>query len=139
MVGTMIFSVLVGMVSCVDVEGGAVEIRWAINDANGIRISCADAGFSDVRLFLAPQNGPDAGLTACPTDPCTFPCTSTVGTTAFVIDAGTYEMWIRPIDINTGEALGETEGVTTPPTIVREVIRGELTELGVYLIAVDRP
>ena len=131
--------VLVGLqlgslAGCVAVEGGAIEAAWVINAAvGGVRISCECAQITSVDIVVVPQSGTD---TPCAGDDCRFSCRRGVGTTRFAISEGNYVISLAGVD-SSGVRLTAAEGLTTPPPIVREVRRGELTNLGVYLLIAD--
>lgn len=122
---------------CVTIEGGAVEARWVLRNTRGVAVDCADevAQIAAIRFALLPvASGDDPCAVG---DACRFSCRSGVGTTPFVIPAGRYAISLRPLDAD-GEALALEDGVQVPAAILREVRLGELTNLNVNLIIVDR-
>jgi hypothetical protein len=128
---------------CVEVDGGAVEVGWDLRfpdgrrtDDNGDSISCSRAQLGDMALVLSPVGGGD--------DPCSgvghcrFSCSPQgVGTTDFVLPPGDYAMALQVLDPS-GKALGVGDGILTPGSMVRRIILGEITNLSVHLIIVDR-
>ncbi|MCA9665228.1 MAG: hypothetical protein KC503_06555 [Myxococcales bacterium] len=147
---------------CRDIEGGSIEASWIINTAGGgKRIDCACARFGAVRYRIIDvatgaqpclESGGDGGG---PTDAtaavdttagdgdagaagarCEFDCVAGVGTTAFFIPPGDYAISIQPLDLE-GKALGPADGIAVPAPTNRTVRRGEVTNLGVHLIAAE--
>jgi hypothetical protein len=123
---------------CVGIDGGAVEARWVLRNARGIAVSCTDnsARISTIAFQLTPSE-PDAS-DPCAEDPrCRFACVRGVGTTPFIVPAGSYRVSLIPLD-DEGQDLDPSMGVITPAPITRQVRLGELTNLNVNLIIVDR-
>lgn len=135
---------------CIDIEGGAIEVRWDLQYGGedctvpgedeprckrGNRVSCKLANVGAVRLALTPLFG--SGDDPCASDAgCSFECDRKVGTTAFFIPEGDYGISLRTEDPQ-GALLGPAEGVTVPSPVVRQIRRGELTNLNVNLIIVE--
>ncbi|MBC8131460.1 MAG: hypothetical protein H7X95_00655 [Deltaproteobacteria bacterium] len=134
---------------CVEIEGGAVEVSWAIfaRDGRGITdCSCASPSISYVRLNLVsvadPGQQPCAGL-----DACRFTCHRKTGATPFVVPPGQYLMSVVPVDaagndLPTVFAAGDPTGpavpwVQTPPATTRTVVRGRPTALEAFDLEVD--
>src|SRR4051812_27662501 len=53
----ILIALVCGLAGCVDVNGGAVELRWEIRKTDGTKTSCADARVPQVRLVAAPTSG----------------------------------------------------------------------------------
>jgi hypothetical protein len=115
--------------SCVDVNGGAVELSWAITKADGTRTSdCADVGIARVRLVGEPVDG-----SALPSVDDDWPCDAFHGTTAFDIPEGSYSFSIEVVC--TDGMLVQTAQVPAP--IVRKITLGNVAQLDALLIVTD--
>jgi len=124
--------------ACVKIDGGAVEISWVIRSDLGSAITdcgCAEPAIGKVRLVL---QGVDAvgndipGTTPCAGQAqCDFPCARQTGATAFDIPptqaTETYAISLVPLGTD-GRELTTAE-VMRPAPILREVIRGQPTEV----------
>jgi len=133
LIGTALLAI--GGVSCVDVSGGAVEARWDLRDGGATPITCGAGGVGTLRFALVPVKGGDDPCVA--DDRCGFLCGDGTGTTAFNIPEGDYAMSLLPRDA-AGKSLGPQEGVAVPGPVVRQVLTGQVTDLSVNLIIVDR-
>jgi hypothetical protein len=130
---------------CVDVNGGAVEVAWAVFARDGRAIndcSCAalssDVSSSEPRVGIAyvrlnvvsdptPDSQPCAGK-----DSCRFACNRKVGATPFMIPPGRYLMSLVPVGAD-GNDIAATE-VKAPPPISRFVVTGQPTELEAFML-----
>jgi hypothetical protein len=122
------------LVGCVDVNGGAVEVAWAIFARDGRAITdctCADPAIGYVRLELVsdppPGNQPCAG-----TNSCRFACNRKVGATPFMIPPGRYLMSVVPVGLD-GADIPATS-VKVPPPVSRFVVTGQPTELEAFML-----
>lgn len=125
---------------CVDIDGGSIEASWIVNTARGgKRIDCTCARFGAVRYEVVES---ETGARPCDTlsvagnHRCEFDCLAGVGTTDFAIPPGQYAINIVPLDLE-GKLLGPSDGVAVPAPTNRAVRRGEVTNLGVHLIAAE--
>ena len=130
------------LLACVKIDGGAVEISWVIRTNQGKAISdcgCADPAIATVRLVLQgvdPTTSPPTpipGATPCAGQAqCDFPCARQTGATAFDIPelpaAEKYEISVVPVGTD-GTELSKMQ-VDRPASILREVLRGQPTEVG---------
>ncbi|MBK8481599.1 MAG: hypothetical protein IPL40_10535 [Proteobacteria bacterium] len=135
--GATLVVALVALDGCVAINGGAIEARWTLRNAQGERLRCDDPAVTvdKVRLRLLPEpSGDDSCATA---DYCRFDCSDEVGVTPFVIPAGTYATGIELLAAD-GRALGPSAGVRTPALLLRQVAVGELTNLNVSLVLIER-
>ena len=121
---------------CVEINGGAVEVSWAIFARDGRAIPdcrCSDPTVAYVRLDLA--SDPDSHSRPCDgNDACRFSCTRKVGATHFTIPPGQYLMSLIPVgadgmDLPVGSAAG---AVQSPAAQSRAVVRGQPTELEAF-------
>ena len=119
--------------ACVQIDGGAVEISWVIRSEAGSAITdcgCASPSISSVRLDLTGIGGAVDQKKPCAANAqCDFPCARQTGATAFNIPE-THGGERYQVSI---EALG-TDGVPllqviAPAPILREVVRGQPTEV----------
>jgi hypothetical protein len=141
----VLFGAFFAATGCVQIDGGAVEVRWDIQYGGqdctsgtlcrrGNRITCETAQVEAVKLKLTPN---DALVDPCEdTEKCRFVCDRKVGTTTFFIPEGEYAMSLVVLDEN-GTEIG-TEQATVSAPLVRQVREGELTNLNVNLIIVTR-
>jgi hypothetical protein len=124
------------LTTCVEINGGAVEISWVIRSEAGSAITdcgCASPSIAKVRLVLVGRGEPGSsieGATPCAGQAqCDFPCSRQTGSTAFNIQetrgAERYEVSVVALGTD-GSDLSE---VMTPAPILREVVRGQPTEV----------
>lgn len=140
-----VIPLVMGMLAsaCVSVDGGAVEASWDLRfadgrrvDDNGQLVDCLKEDLARMQFSLiskASGQDPCAGE-----DHCKFNCSSFgSGTTNFAIPEDRYAISIQIVDTK-GQILGPAEGVVTPGPVVRWVRVGQITDLNVNLIIVDR-
>src|SRR5450432_2079072 len=130
---------LVSLVGCVEINGGAVEVSWAIFARDGRAINdcgCSEPRIAEVRLNLVSDPGgasqPCAGVAAC-----RFSCGRKVGATPFMVPPGQYLMSLVPIGSDGNDlpaAGGPDVAVLAPPAQSRTVVRGQPTELEAYML-----
>jgi hypothetical protein len=123
-------------VSCVSIDGGAVEASWVVVDVDGhaiARCGCADPEIVSVRLQLVGKK--DDGVLFDPCQErasCQFPCERRTGATPFDIPPGSYLMSLVAVDA-TGRDLDSLDTgdkrVVAPAPVLREVVRGQPTQL----------
>jgi hypothetical protein len=106
---------------CVDINGGAVEVRWEIRQADGDQTSCGDTKVAEVVLCARPVEG---GPATCRY----WPCTEYQGTTAFSIEPGRYALSIAP------RCATGIPNANVPAPILRDITNGNVTELNTLLI-----
>jgi hypothetical protein len=127
------------LLGCVDVSGGAVQARWAlrIKSCPSNNCTCMDAQVAQMEIVMIPTGG---GADPCAVDHrCRFVCSEQKGEgiTKFVIPEGEYAISLQAIDPS-GKVLGPEDRVSVPAPVVRSVFNGQLTDLNVNLIIVDR-
>lgn len=126
-------------VACVEVNGGAAELSWALRDFEGRPISgdeppCTLTNIGAIRLnWKAVTGDADGVLVADGWD--TFPCSDNRGVTDFIIPAGRQMLWVEPICEDDAGTAGSYE---VPPPIVRSVEEGTVTTLDALLIVADQ-
>ena len=134
----LVFSTL----SCVSIDGGAVEASWVMvtHDGRGISsCACACPPVAKIRLQLLPTAGgadPCAGREAC-----AFSCDRQSGATRFDIPPGNYAISLVPVgadgnDITNGEAGTCSAGAGAAP-VVRDVVKGRVTGLDAMIVLAD--
>ena len=143
-IGTM------GLVSagCNTIDGGAVEGRWVVRDSQGRPLECENTPMAFIRLAMRPIAGEGDPCTrqspaanSCgPNGCCAFDCVGRdgVGATPFVIPEGDYAIVLEPLDSNR-MVLGPQDGIIVPPTTIRTVTSGAVTNLNVSLVIVESP
>jgi hypothetical protein len=128
------------LAGCVNVDGGAVELSWALRTANGKdNVECTRAGdvIADVALCARACTVISDG--ACIGDVAmvhSWSCNRRHGSTSFEIVSGRKELWIE-----VRCASGARADVVVPEPILRDIADGEVTQLNAVLISVpvDRP
>lgn len=144
------------LAGCVEVNGGAVEIRWDIRDLGGARVGCEgdgeDPGARQLlklsKLYFQLElkdaiSGQDTCLEQGET--CRFECTTgsneiLSGSTPFSIPEGRYLMTSYAVGQPQGaepRRLGVSDRVVAPYPVLRQVAEGEVTDLNVNLIIVQ--
>jgi hypothetical protein len=122
--------------ACVRIDGGAVEISWVVRAADGRAITdcgCSDPAIARVKLKLVGRGGDIEGTTPCEgRAQCEFPCQRQTGSTPFDIKethgGEMYEVSVAAV----GADDMELPQVGTPEQILRNVVRGQPTELEVF-------
>ena len=122
--------------SCVPIDGGAVEAAWMVRSADGTPSTCACSAPSIVHVRLS-LVGVSAGVKDMrPCDGrgvCQFDCPVNRGATPFDIPPGSYLMSLLATDA-TGNDLGAGGRITPPAPVLRDVVRGQPTQLDVAAI-----
>jgi hypothetical protein len=121
------------LATCVEIDGGAVEISWVIRSQSGSAITdcgCASPSIGKVRLVLRGLGGAIQDATPCAGQAqCDFPCSRQTGSTKFNIQetrgGERYQVSVVAIGVD-GSELTQ---VMTPAPILREVVRGQPTEV----------
>jgi len=153
-----LLTVVLGLLGCVRIEGGAVELSWVTYCASGKRpgstgASCSctvrERDLAAVRLVLTPlRQGQDDAQTledGCSQGAiCSFEASDRAGNTGFRVPPGEYEISVVPLDAQ-GTPLGGPSCVPdgnplscwqTPSPVRRTVVHGEVVSLGAVLIVV---
>jgi hypothetical protein len=132
--------------ACVDIDGGAVEISWVIRSRAGSAITdcgCADPSIAKVRLVLARVDAagvPIAGATPCAGQAqCDFTCSRQTGATQFDIQEthGLERYEVSVVAVGTDGNEIPKEQVMMPAPILREVVRGQPTEVESMQLVAD--
>jgi hypothetical protein len=124
--------------SCLAVDGGSVEASWVVRSEDGRAItdcSCADPAIASVRIALVGDSGAVKGTEPClGRTQCEFACHRHTGATPFDIPPGSYLITLTPLDA-AGQAIPKADppaGVQRPDQILREVVRGQPTQLDAF-------
>ena len=125
--------------SCVQIDGGAVEVSWEVH-ANGRAITdcgCSAPAIAKVRIDVVGKGGTIAGATPCAGRPqCEFSCQRKTGATPFDIPetkpGESYLISVVAVDEN-GVDLPRT---IAPSAVERTVSRGQPTEVEAFLLEV---
>jgi len=129
--------------ACVKIDGGAVEISWVIRSKAGSAITdcgCASPQIAKVRLKLVGVGGAIAGATPCAGQAqCDFPCPRQTGATAFDIQEthGDERYDVSVVALGTDGSELPQSVVMTPAPILREVVRGQPTEVESMQLVAD--
>jgi hypothetical protein len=122
-------------VSCVPIDGGAVEASWVLRTDDGRAITtceCADPLIAGVRLALVGASGAVKDSRPCEgRGSCQFSCQRHTGATPFDIPPGFYLISLTPVDAM-GQDLALVQpprNVQTPAPVLREVVKGQPTQL----------
>lgn len=124
--------------SCVPIQGGSVEVSWAVRDANGRAIndcSCTAPQIAAVRIELVGKGGSIAGTTPCAgRAQCQFSCQRQTGATPFDIPPTQgdeqYLISVIPVDKDGKDLLV----IRRPAAISRTVVNGQPTEVEAFLL-----
>ena len=126
-------------VACIEVNGGAAELSWALRDFEGKPISedgappCTVTNIEQIHLhWKAVTDDSDTSLVPDGTEE--FPCGDNRGVTEFTIPVGQQMLWIEPVCPDGAAAVS----YEVPPPIVRNVEEGTVTTLDALLIVADR-
>jgi hypothetical protein len=130
----IVFLALAGAaVSCVSIDGGAVEASWVVRSDDGRAITectCAAPEIARVRLSLVGAGIDNAGMRPCQDRAsCEFPCARNTGATPFDIPPGMYLVSLTPVDVSGLDLSAQEPKVETPAPLLREVVRGQPTQL----------
>jgi hypothetical protein len=126
--------------SCVQINGGAVEVSWVVH-ANGRAITdctCSDPEIASVRIDIVGHGGAIDKTTPCAGQPqCVFPCQRQTGATQFNIPE-THGDELYAISVVAVDKYGaDLPQVTTPAPILRTVVNGQPTEVEAFLLEAD--
>ena len=135
------FVATLGNSQCIEINGGAVELAWAVRDYEGDKNTCSKSGITDVKIcWQAIGDGapyPDPECQAVNTDAgfveqfATFPCVNNRGVSRFEVPPGPTSFFVR-LTCEDGAA---PEGpFQTPPPVERNVLSGEIVTLDQILI-----
>jgi hypothetical protein len=126
--------------SCVQINGGAIEVSWALF-ANGRAVTdctCSDPEIASVRIDVTGQGGAIDGTHPCAGRPqCVFPCQRGTGATPFDIPATTGDETYSIKIVAVGADGTDLAGVTAPAPIVRSVVQGQPTEIDALALEAD--
>ena len=129
------------LAACVKIDGGAVEISWVIRSKLGSAITdcgCASPPIDKVRLKLVGQGGAIDGATPCAGQAqCDFPCARQTGATAFDIQETQGDERYLVSIVALGTDGSELPQVMMPAPILREVVRGQPTEIESMQLVAD--
>jgi hypothetical protein len=134
--GRIVFlTMAAAVVSCVPIDGGAVEASWVVRTDDGRAITdcqCADPQIAGVRLQLVGASGGVKGATPCQDrTSCQFSCQRHTGATPFDIPPGFYLISLVPVDAMGQDLTTVMVGnhVQAPAPVLREVVKGQPTQL----------
>lgn len=130
---------------CVDVDGGAVELSWALRSFSGENIAtCAEGGIEEVQIcwdLLGDGSAPqelvcpprDAGSSGAMVPGArVFDCSDKRGVSGFEVPAGNVLFWPRPLCADGQPPADGTYLV--PPPVARTVESGQVVTLNALLI-----
>lgn len=119
--------------SCVDVEGGAVELAWTLRTFDGsTRVSCAEARIAEVRVCWQPLDESVTAPACVAGQYRAFPCEAERGVSRFEIPPGSTQFWVEPVCEDGAPAAERTFQVPRP--IGRQVQDGKVAALDALLI-----
>jgi hypothetical protein len=127
--------------SCVAIDGGGVEAAWVVRSADGRPSDClcADPKIVNVRLSLVGASAAVKDMQPClGRTVCQFDCRASRGATPFDIPPGSYLMSLVATDAQ-GRDLSDPGSpgggrITPPAPVLRDVVRGQPTQLDVAAI-----
>jgi hypothetical protein len=124
---------------CVAISGGAVELAWTVRTEDARPTDCETQGIASISLCMqdcddsatgpSSEAGDCTGATMCPF--VSFGCTRLRGTTDFDVTPGKKRLWITVACSDGTPAAAEV-----PEAVLRDVTRGDVTELNALLISV---
>jgi hypothetical protein len=119
---------------CVAVDGGSIELAWTVRTEDGRACECETPGVQTVSVCIqgcamSDEVGTCQGETVCPLE--TFPCTRGRGSTGFSVAPGRTRIWITASRGDAGMS-----GITVPEALLRDITKGDVTELNALLISV---
>ena len=127
--------------NCVSIEGGAIEAIWDLRNAEGDRppldTFCQEAQIASIYFELTPVNNSNANDPCLEDSRCRFDCQAGGGITPFFIPEDDYAISLKVVSTS-GASLSVSDGITSPPPIVRHVKNGEITDLNINVIKVER-
>jgi hypothetical protein len=139
--GRILFlTVAAAAVSCVRIDGGAVEASWVVRTHEGGAITdcgCSDPFIASVRLDLVGAMGDVKGATPCRgRSACDFSCQRHTGATPFDIPSGFYFMKVVAVDAAGQDLSTEAADakVQAPAAVLRQVVDGQPTQLDAFAI-----
>jgi hypothetical protein len=128
-------------VSCVQIDGGAVEASWVVVSVDGHAIptcACTDPQIDSVRMKLVGYGEGVAGADACAgRASCQFACDRRTGATPFDIPAGDYLMSLVAVDAagrDLTDQAGGARRVVAPAPVLRTVVTGQPTQLDAFAL-----
>jgi hypothetical protein len=153
MIGARRAIVAVGLVllaesaACISIDGGAIEVGWEIRAADpnlaDRNLDCEQSRLGSIRLLLSdpaqPDRDPCLNSSCDHGDCCRFSCEAPDRTaiTDFVFAEGAYLISVTGVDLG-GKVLGTADGVSGPAPVLRSVVEGQVTDLGVNLLLITR-
>ena len=122
---------------CVQIDGGAIELSWALRDFDGDSAECIDMRIDVVTLCWRDAfiGGP---LECDPGSSRDFVCEVEQGATAFEVQTGDQSLWIEVSCSNTS-ARAERSTYDVPAPIVRTITDGDIITLNSLLVIAARP
>jgi hypothetical protein len=128
-------------VSCVQIDGGAVEASWVVVSVDGHAIptcTCTDPQIDSVRMKLVGYGDRGAGADVCAgRTSCQFACERRTGATPFDIPAGDYLMSLVAVDAAGRDLTDDAAGakrVVAPAPVLRTVVAGQPTQLDAFAL-----
>jgi hypothetical protein len=137
-----LFALAIGLSSCVDVDGGAIELSWTLRTFDGEVIAsnrdeaCRRARLESVRVCWQPLSaGVDAGegRRCAAARSREFACGEDRGVTRFEVEPGPTAIWLEPLCVADLEP-PEPGTYEVPAPIVRDIREGEVAALRALLI-----
>jgi hypothetical protein len=125
---------------CVEVNGGAVELSWALRDFDGQPNDCQSSRIEQVRICWSPVGDGGAASLDCQVARedggidrryRAFDCEQNRGVTRFEVAPGSTALFVSPLCSGATEPSGRLE---LPAPIVRTVVEGEVVTLDQILI-----
>ena len=118
---------------CVQIDGGAIELSWAVFDFEGEGQSCESAGISEVNLCWQAADGLSSEFVCQPEASHDFDCETEQGSTAFEVPPGPTSLWIE-ITCEQTRDRATPGSYQVPAPIVRTVRDGEIVSLNSLLV-----
>jgi hypothetical protein len=123
--------------SCVQINGGAVEVSWVVH-ANGRAItdcSCSFPQIASVRIDLVGKGGAIEGTKPCEGQAkCQFACQRQTGATPFDIPETHGDEAYAISVVAVGPDGHDLPDIQAPAPILRTIVRGQPTEVEAFLL-----
>ncbi len=121
--------------SCVEIDGGAVELSWALRNFEGNRIRlCDDARVRWIQLAWKSADDDGTGAVGPADGTLRFECVENRGVTNFVVPPGPQLLWIEPVCSGGDTPAGPFQ---VPAPIRREIVAGTVVTLDALLVVAD--
>ena len=128
-------------ISCVPIDGGAIEASWVLRTFDGRAISgcaCSEPRIARVRFVVnaVDEQGMVKEDVCAGRASCEFTCTSQRGATPFFVPEGRYAISLAALDASGAviPSTGNKGGIRVQAPILRKVVHGQPTQFEAFAI-----